>query len=115
MSSTTSNSSAGPIQQSIESKLTETFSPVHLEVWNESYMHSVPRGSETHFKVLVVSDHFKGLSIIQRHRAINTCLAYELKNGVHALSIVARTNEQHQQTPEVSKSPACLGGSKHDK
>lgn len=28
----------------------EELSPVHLEVVNESYMHNVPKGSETHFK-----------------------------------------------------------------
>ena len=28
-----------------------TFEPIHLEVINESHMHSVPKNSETHFKV----------------------------------------------------------------
>ena len=63
------------------------FQPSHLEVINESNMHNVPKGSETHFKVVVVSDSFEGLSLVKRHRAVNEVLAQELQSGVHALSI----------------------------
>lgn len=42
-----------PIQASIEEKLSQELTPVHLEVINESFMHNVPKGSETHFKVCV--------------------------------------------------------------
>jgi hypothetical protein len=42
----------GPVAECMERKLTESFGPSHLEILNESYMHSVPKGSETHFKVL---------------------------------------------------------------
>lgn len=42
---------AAPIQASITAKLTEAFAPTVLEVENESYKHSVPKGSESHFKV----------------------------------------------------------------
>ena len=41
----------GPVAESIEQKLTANLVPAHLEIINESYMHSVPKGSETHFKV----------------------------------------------------------------
>ena len=51
----------------IEAKLRDAFAPAHLEVVNESHMHSVPKGSETHFKVVVVSDRFEGLSPVKRH------------------------------------------------
>lgn len=50
-------------------------------------MHSVPKGSETHFKVVVVSDQFKDKTLLDRHRAVNQLLDEELKSGVHALSI----------------------------
>jgi BolA protein len=54
-----------PMEHAIRRKLTETLSPVHLDVLNESYMHNVPRGSETHFKVVVVSDKFDNLPLIK--------------------------------------------------
>lgn len=47
-------SDAGPIAIAITESLKESLQPVHLEVINESYMHNVPKGSESHFKVLVV-------------------------------------------------------------
>jgi BolA protein len=56
---------AGPIQQAITEALTTSLKPVHLEVINESYMHNVPKGSESHFKVLVVSKEFDGLALIK--------------------------------------------------
>lgn len=46
---------AGPIATRIREKLTEAFIPQHLDVLNESYMHNVPKGAETHFKVRLMS------------------------------------------------------------
>lgn len=53
------------IQESIRTKLQTTLETVHLDVINESYMHNVPKGSETHFKVVVVSKQFEGLPLIK--------------------------------------------------
>ncbi|KAB5532869.1 hypothetical protein PHYPO_G00125090 [Pangasianodon hypophthalmus] len=88
--------------------------PEHLEVLNESHMHAVPPGSESHFRVLVVSSRFEGLSLLQRHRLVNETLSHELSTSVHALAIQAKTPEQWSSNPSVAKSPPCLGGSKHD-
>ncbi len=66
--------------------------------------------SETHFKVVVVSQSFSGQPLLARHRAIQACLQSELDNGVHALSIVAKTPEQWAKTSEVKPSPTCVGG-----
>ena len=54
-----------PIETSIRRKLEDALKPLHMEVFNESYMHNVPKGSETHFKVLVVSDKFNDQSLIK--------------------------------------------------
>ena len=100
------------VSRAITSKLQSSFLPTFLEVINESYMHNVPKGSETHFKVLIVSEKFAGKPLIKRHREVNTVLSEELKGGVHALSIVAKTPDQWDSDPNVVKSPPCLGGSK---
>jgi BolA protein len=100
------------VQQTIEKKLGEALRPVHLEVVNESGMHSVPPGSETHFKVLVVSPAFDGLGLVDRHRRVNEALRDELRGGVHALSIRALTPAQWGGAQADFTSPACLGGSK---
>jgi stress-induced morphogen len=99
--------------ETIEHKLGEALRPVHLAVENESRMHNVPKGSETHFKVLVVSETFEGLGLVDRHRRVNAILADELRGGVHALSIRALTPAQWGAEGGAGfVSPPCLGGSK---
>jgi stress-induced morphogen len=104
-----------PVEEHIISKLSSTFHPAHLGVLNESYMHSVPPGSETHFKVILVADSFTGKRQVQRHQAIYACLAEELKNGVHALALHTFSPDEWVASNAVPSSPVCLGGSKHDK
>jgi BolA protein len=104
-----------PVTEAIKEKLTAAFVPTHLEVINESHKHNVPKDSETHFKVVVVSPQFENAKApIQRHRLINAALVEQLKGPVHALSIVAKTPEQWQKMVEEGKtvepSPNCRGG-----
>lgn len=84
--------------------------PALLEVINESHMHSVPKNSETHFKVVVVSQAFDGVGLVQRHRKVNELLAAELTSGLHALSIHALTPAQWEAGGHDLASPACRGG-----
>ncbi|MBQ4844082.1 BolA family transcriptional regulator [Pseudoalteromonas sp. MMG013] len=101
------------MQQQIHSKLADAIVCKHLNVVNESHMHS--RGEESHFKVVIVSETFLGKRLLPRHRLINEVLKDELANHIHALSIHAYTpdeySEKNGQTPD---SPSCLGGSKFD-
>lgn len=100
------------IQDRIERKLAERFAPAHLEVVNESGNHNVPRGSETHFKVVLVAPAFEGLRLIARHRLVNETLAAELAGGVHALAIHTYTEtEWRDRFGSAPLSPPCLGGS----
>ncbi|KAK0168282.1 hypothetical protein PV327_002106 [Microctonus hyperodae] len=100
-----------PIENSIKEKLRNALTPSHMEIINESYMHNVSKGSETHFKVVVVSDKFQNQPLIKRHRIINELLENELQSVVHALSIVAKTPEQWEESSKkISPSPACKGG-----
>jgi BolA protein len=102
-----------PIETAIRTKLEAAFLPVELRVMNESYMHSVPPNSETHFKVVVVGAAFEGKSLVMRHRAVNKALAEELSAGLHALSIEALTPTQWaEREGAVMASPECRGGSK---
>lgn len=108
---TAAGTQTGPLQRAIEARLDAAFAPTALRVINESYMHSVPPGSETHFKVVVVSDAFAGQGLVARHRAVNSALAAEIAAGVHALSIEARTPEEWQSSGgATTASPRCLGG-----
>jgi BolA protein len=100
------------VEETIRNKLRDRLQPSHLEVVNESHMHSVPKGSETHFKVLVVSEAFAGMGPVDRHRAVNAALREEFASGLHALSLRALTPEQWSREGGSFESPKCLGGSK---
>ncbi len=97
----------------IETKITQALSPEVLEVTNESNRHSVAPGSETHFKLVIVSSGFANQNRVQRHRTVNELLASELQQGVHALSLKLYTpSEWDAREGQVPKSPPCMGGSK---
>ncbi len=105
------------IQETITQKLTDAFAPEHLEVVNESHMHNVPEGSESHFKVLIVCDEFKDKMLIARHRLVNKILDMELKQdksegGIHALALHTMTMEEWFIKGKAPESPECLGGGK---
>lgn len=101
------------MQETIEGKLSIELSPDHLEVVNESFMHNVAPGSESHFKVTVVSRAFDGLMLIKRHRLVNKTLEQELAQ-IHALALHTLTPEEWQEREGVvADSPRCRGGGKN--
>lgn len=104
------------IAYQIEQKLMQAFTPSVLEVINESHQHNVPPGSESHFKVVIVTDQFDGKRLLARHRMINQLLAEELAEHIHALAL--HTYTQHEwsanQGEQAPLSPKCMGGSKHN-
>jgi BolA family transcriptional regulator, general stress-responsive regulator len=77
----------------IITKLAAAFAPESLHVEDESHRHEGHAGhrpgGETHFRLYIVSEAFRGKSRLERHRMINAALAGELKERVHALAIHA--------------------------
>ncbi len=99
------------IQNSIESKLQQTLTPSHLEIVNESHMHSGP-ATESHFKVVIASDSFDGLRLVQRHQKVYGLLSEEMAGEVHALALHTYTPAEWQEKGAAPASPNCMGGSK---
>jgi BolA protein len=81
------------VKAQIADKLAAAFTPQVLDVEDESHQHEGHSGSraggQTHFRVHIVSEAFRGKSRIERHRMINQTLSSELAGGVHALAIHA--------------------------
>ena len=101
------------IQQQIETRLQQQFTPVFLAVDNESHQHSVPANSETHFKVVIVTAQFEGRRKVARHQQVYAALAPQLEGPVHALALQTYTPaEWEQRRGDAPPSPECLGGSK---
>lgn len=101
----------GAVAQTINNILVDALAPVHLEIINESNNHNVPANSETHFKVIVVSEDFATKSLVQRHRTVNQLLADQLAGPVHALSMHTHTEKEWlDKGGIVPDSPPCRGG-----
>ena len=101
------------VQIQIEDLLTSYFSPQQLRVENESNQHNVPPGSESHFKVTIVSDAFSDKALVARHQLVYKALGDIVKTQIHALALHTYTPPEWQARQATSPdSPACLGGGK---
>lgn len=89
-------------RQRLEEKLTAAFSPVVLDITDESARHAghmaAGRGhaphdgaGETHFTVRIVSAAFDGQSRLNRQRMVHDCVKDELRERIHALSLKTET------------------------
>ncbi|HRD71347.1 MAG TPA: BolA/IbaG family iron-sulfur metabolism protein [Legionella sp.] len=102
-------------KERIEKQLNQELSPHYLSVEDESKNHHVPEGAQTHFKIVAVSTRFNNMTRINRHRMINSLLAEEFHNGLHALSMHLYTESEWEikEDASVLKSPACRDGYKN--
>lgn len=99
-------------QKIIQQKICSELPNIHLDIQNESHMHNVPAGSESHFRVVVVSEEFASMNLVSRHRTINKILKDELSGSVHALALHTFTPDEWKQRGEsATTSPECRGGS----
>jgi len=75
----------------IREALMVALEPIRLDVVNESELHAGHRSSpgtgESHFRILIVSPKFTGMSRVARHRLVNAALAEELNGRIHALAL----------------------------
>ncbi len=76
----------------IEARLTESFSPVHLLVKDQSHLHAGHAGAvdgRGHFEVIIVADAFRRCNRIEAHRLIYAALGQLMTTDIHALRIQA--------------------------
>jgi BolA protein len=86
------------VADAIRAKLTAAFAPQRLDIYDDSDRHhghaGAREGGESHFRVMIVSNVFEGLSRVDRHRRINETLAEELRAQVHALALTTLTPDE---------------------
>lgn len=98
------------VQATIEQKLQAGIAVEHMEIENESHMHSGP-ATDSHFKLTLVSDDFAGKRLVQRHQLIYGLLAEELQSPVHALAMHLYTQDEWEKRgAPAPMSPTCRGG-----
>ena len=99
------------ILESLLTKLiNDALRPSFFELENESHAHNVPINSETHFRLVIVSEAFDGLSRVKRHQLVYKACLTLLSQGVHALAMQCFTEVEWDGGPERLVSPRCRGG-----
>ena len=94
------------VQNKIDKLLRDNLNVSKLIIRNDSNKHNVPLNSESHFNVQIVSDDFKDLSQIQRHKKVYKAVD-SLLTEIHALSITAITTSEFEESPSLRDTPDC--------
>lgn len=85
--------------EAIREKIQTAFTPDQLDIIDESHLHAGHAGARDgkgHFNVSIVSDHFAGKALINRHKMVYEALAKLMETDIHALSIKAQTPEEEK-------------------
>ena len=99
------------VAETIETRVRDALQVEHLELENESGGHNVPPGSESHFRLVVVSPEFEGASRVRRHQRLYGLFTDLMPQPVHALRLHVWTPEEWAaREGRVDASPACRGG-----
>ncbi|MCB9025373.1 MAG: BolA family transcriptional regulator [Bdellovibrionaceae bacterium] len=94
------------IEKQIIDKIKKEFDPVYFELENESHKHA-HGGLESHFKLLVVSDKFSGMTRVARQRYIYNLLNEEMTKGIHALAQRVLTFKEWEEQKSPLETPNC--------
>ena len=94
------------IEQEIYQIIKTKIDSSHIEILNESHMHSGNR-TDTHFKLVVVSEKFKDISLVKRHQLIYKEVADLFNQGLKALALHCYTAEEYDKS-KVIASPNCV-------
>lgn len=88
-----------PVYHQLLTLLTQAFNPLHLDIVDDSAKHAGHAGSrpagETHFRVTIVSDIFKGESRVTRQRRVYAQLQRLMETDIHALQLTTLTAEEY--------------------
>ena len=89
------------VADTIRRKLTDRFTPIRLELEDDSFRHAghegARSGGEMHFSVTIVSAAFSGLSRVARQRLVYETLREDLSTRVHALSLTTLTPDEDKR------------------
>jgi len=101
------------VEENIKAALIAAFKPSFFKIEDESQFHH--RGEQSHYKVVIVSDVFDGLTAVKRHQQVYGVLG-DIMQQFHALALHTYTvNEwQSKGLESVAISPVCHGGGLHD-
>lgn len=77
----------------IREALSAALSPTELDIIDESHLHAGHAGARSgkgHFRVVITSAAFNGLSMLEQHRLVYETLEEMMKTDIHALSVKSK-------------------------
>lgn len=77
--------------------LTAEFSPLQLDIVDESHKHAGHAGARDgrgHFRVRILAAAFAGLSPVKRHQRVYAVLGTMMQTDIHALALETRTPDE---------------------
>ena len=86
----------------IETLILKNFKPEFFSVLDVSEQHrghyNFKENIESHFEIIIVSEKFKNLNRIERHRMVNQSLKEEFLSDLHSVIIKTYTKEEYKNT-----------------
>ena len=83
----------GPVREArLRRRLEARFSPLLLVIEDESHLHAGhpgAAGGQSHFRVRIVAEAFRGISAVARHRLVYAAVGELMNTDIHALAIEA--------------------------
>ncbi len=95
------------IEERMKEKLEADLNPHMLELIDESSMHGSGSSKSSHFRVLIVSDVFEGLSGVKRHQRVYSTLGKDIMDEIHAFSQQTYTLKEWEEIGIKTSSPPC--------
>ncbi len=95
------------MEKEIKNNLLHSFEVHHLEIQNDSKLHSRP-GNHTHYRVLLVSNDFENLGKVKRHQAVYKSMDNFFQKGLHSLSLQTYTIEEWKEQ-QMNNPSRCKG------
>jgi BolA protein len=87
-----SESAASTREQRLRDRLEARFAPTELVIEDESHFHAGHAGAaggQSHYRVRIVADAFRGVAPVARHRLVYAAVGDMLQTDIHALAIEA--------------------------
>jgi BolA protein len=92
----------------LDATLRRAFAPLHLEIIDDSARHIGHAGAASgggHFRIVLVSDVFRGMDLVARQRLVYEALGDAMRSRIHALALRTVTPEEWNTKPPPAIPP----------
>ena len=94
------------ITERIKNILEKHINIYSISIDDLSWKHKNHPGNDSggHYRIIIISDRFVGMKILDRHKLIYNFLENMIKREIHALSLETKTIDEFKNTPKKERS-----------